>query len=352
MTERTAEELRKAKDSLEIKVRERTLELEKTVELLKNEVSERKKAERLLKNLADVSNTTGMEYFRSIVSFIAAEIGTEYTFIGILDTERHMVRTIAVYAHGEIIDNIEYSLQDTPCDNVMGNGACFHPDRIQELFPDDTLLVDIKVKSYGGIPLFRSDGEPLGIIVALGCKPMKPADKERIISLLQIFSSRVSSELERKKSEKTIKNSEANLRIQKTALEKKNISFKELIKHIDEEKNKLKEDITININRTLMPVIAELEKSEDPIKYIGLLKLHLEDMQSAFGRRITDGNYNLTAREVEISNLIKGGARSKDICNLLNISYETVEKHRKNIRKKLGISNKKVNLFYFLQKMQ
>jgi DNA-binding CsgD family transcriptional regulator len=210
----------------------------------------------------------------------------------------------------------------------------------------------MKVKSYGGIPLFRSDGEPLGIIVALGCKPMKPADKERIISLMQIFSSRVSSELERKKSEKTIKNSEAKLRIQKTALEKKNISFKELIKHIDEEKNKLKEDITININRTLMPVITELEKSEDPHKYIGLLKLHLEDMQSAFGRRITDGNYNLTAREVEISNLIKGGARSKDICNLLNISYETVEKHRKNIRKKLGISNKKVNLFYFLQKLQ
>ncbi|MCK5595638.1 LuxR family transcriptional regulator, partial [bacterium] len=38
-----------------------------------------------------------------------------------------------------------------------------------------------------------------------------------------------------------------------------------------------------------------------------------------------------------------------EISALLNISYQTVEKHRKNIRHKMGISKKDINLISFLQ---
>jgi DNA-binding CsgD family transcriptional regulator len=33
---------------------------------------------------------------------------------------------------------------------------------------------------------------------------------------------------------------------------------------------------------------------------------------------------------------------------MLSISYETVEKHRRNIRRKVGITGKKINLASFL----
>jgi len=82
-----------------------------------------------------------------------------------------------------------------------------------------------------------------------------------------------------------------------------------------------------------------------------LLQYHLEELTSSFGRKITEKSVRLTPREIEICNMVKGGLASKEISNLLNISCQTVEKHRKNIRHKLGISNKDINLTSFLQKL-
>lgn len=183
---------------------------EDVAEMLRR-IAELEKAENTLRRLADISDRTGTEYFHSTAAFIAEELGTEYAIIGILDPEKSRIKTIAAYAHGKIIENIEYVLRGTPCDNVIGKHACFYPDKIQSLFPDDRLLATMKAESYAGIPLFASDGRPLGILVTLGCRPMDTAEKERCISLLQIFSARVSSELERKEAEDNIKKVKSSL---------------------------------------------------------------------------------------------------------------------------------------------
>lgn len=47
----------------------------------------------------------------------------------------------------------------------------------------------------------------------------------------------------------------------------------------------------------------------------------------------------LTVRENEIVDLIVKGYSSKKIADLLGISKWTVDRHRANIRKKLGINN-------------
>ncbi|MFW2365664.1 MAG: helix-turn-helix transcriptional regulator, partial [Desulforhopalus sp.] len=46
----------------------------------------------------------------------------------------------------------------------------------------------------------------------------------------------------------------------------------------------------------------------------------------------------------------QAGSTSKDIADGLAISIETVQTHRKNIRRKLGLSGKDVNLFAYLNK--
>lgn len=48
---------------------------------------------------------------------------------------------------------------------------------------------------------------------------------------------------------------------------------------------------------------------------------------------------HLTASEMEIVRLISGGMTTKEIANLKNISFHTVNTHRKNIFKKLGVNN-------------
>jgi len=47
----------------------------------------------------------------------------------------------------------------------------------------------------------------------------------------------------------------------------------------------------------------------------------------------------LTKREAEILGIVSQGYRTKEIANLLFISIATVEKHRKNIIKKLEVKN-------------
>jgi len=147
------------------------------------------------------------------------------------------------------------------------------------------------------------------------------------------------------------KKAEEALRQQKLSLEQKNLALKEMVEHIERTKNKTKEDIVININESVLPILKKLKIKGESSKYINLLQHHLEELTSSFGRRITEKSIKLTPREIEICNMIKGGLTSKEASKLLNISYQTIERHRKNIRKKLGISNKRVNLTSYLQRV-
>ncbi|MFH1519637.1 MAG: MEDS domain-containing protein [Candidatus Omnitrophota bacterium] len=155
---------------------------------------------------------------------------------------------------------------------------------------------------------------------------------------------------ERKKAEEELKKSESMLREQKLALEQKNLALKEMIEHIERTKNKTKEDIAINIDESLLPILRKLRLKGTSAKYLNLLQYHLKELTSSFGRKITQKNLKLTPREIEICNMLKSSLTSKEISNLLNISIQTVGKHRKNIRHKIKISSKGINLVSFLQK--
>lgn len=60
---------------------------------------------------------------------------------------------------------------------------------------------------------------------------------------------------------------------------------------------------------------------------------------SATPRTMTEDPYRLTRREKEILRMIIDGKQNKDIANLLGKSVRTIETHRFNIMKKLGVNN-------------
>ncbi len=155
--------------------------------------------------------------------------------------------------------------------------------------------------------------------------------------------------VERKNVESALLESEAKLQKQKSILEQKNIALREVIAQIEVEKRRIKEDIENNINIVVSPILEKLKIEKDTPKYVNLIQHHLKELTSSFGNKITKKSLKLTPREIEVCNMVKGGLTSKDISNLLNISYRTIEKHRRNIRQKLGISNKRINLTSFLR---
>ncbi len=177
------------------------------------DLTERRNAEELLPRIAErISEKTGEDYFRSVTEFMAQELGTDYALIVERLPDEHTLRTVAVHARGRPADNFEYDIANTPCENVIGKRSCFYPGGVQAIFPKDALLADLAVESYVGVPLFDSAGAPLGGLVALGCSPLRESDKDRGIMLLQIFSSRVSAEIERQRTEVALRESERRYR--------------------------------------------------------------------------------------------------------------------------------------------
>lgn len=154
---------------------------------------------------------------------------------------------------------------------------------------------------------------------------------------------------QRKQAEHALKESEAKLKEQKLALEQKNIALREIIAQIEIEKRKIKDDIAKNASTILSPILEKLDTDKTKEKYIDLLRHHIEELTSSLSGRLMDIGAKLTAREVEICNMVKGGLSNKDMCHLLSISVQTVEGHRKNIRKKLGLKNKGINLTSYLR---
>jgi PAS domain S-box-containing protein len=153
----------------------------------------------------------------------------------------------------------------------------------------------------------------------------------------------------RKKAEIALKESESKLRKQKSALEQKNIALGEIIAQIEIEKRKIKEDILTNANIVLSPILDKLKAGESTHKDVNLFQHHIKGLTSSYGTKITDKDLLLTPKEIEVCNLVKAGFANKDISRFLNISRQTVEGHRKKIRRKLGIANKNINLTTYLR---
>ena len=83
-----------------------------------------------------------------------------------------------------------------------------------------------------------------------------------------------------------------------------------------------------------------------------MIKSNLKDIISPFARSLTGKYIGLTPTEIQVANMIKQGKTTKDIAELNNLSARTIEFHRDNIRSKLGIKNKKINLRTYLLSLQ
>ncbi|MBN1364015.1 MAG: PAS domain S-box protein [Syntrophaceae bacterium] len=142
---------------------------------------------------------------------------------------------------------------------------------------------------------------------------------------------------------------EEELRKDKMSLEQKNIALTELLEHIERTKNQIKEDIAINIEGSIIPVLEKLQLKNVSPEYLAVLRRHLNELTSPFGRAIAQRSTKLSSKEIEICNLIKGGLNTKEISGLLNVSSLTVAKHRRNIRTKLNISGKDKSLTAYLK---
>jgi DNA-binding NarL/FixJ family response regulator len=109
-----------------------------------------------------------------------------------------------------------------------------------------------------------------------------------------------------------------------------------------------------NVENVIMPYIGKLKKiglGTEESAYVKILEANLKNITSSFSHRLSPKYMNLTFKELQIAGLVKEGNSSKDMAEMLNVLERTIDFHRKNIRRKLGIADRKTNLRTYLSRL-
>ncbi len=159
---------------------------------------------------------------------------------------------------------------------------------------------------------------------------------------------------EQKKAEELLKNREEELAIKSANLQDMNAALRVLLNERESEKAELEAKILGNINKLVQPYIDELKRyGLDPPRAacLDVIEENLKHIISPFLEKLGLRSVDLTPREMKIADLIKSGKITKEISQLLRMSCAAVNFHRNNIRRKLGINNRKVNLAAYLSSL-
>ncbi|MBN2706125.1 MAG: PAS domain-containing protein [Deltaproteobacteria bacterium] len=211
-------------------------------------------------------------------------------------------------------------------------------------------------------PIFDDQGIVVGMVhVTRDISDRKAAEEallearaeleERVLARtreLTLLNERLQNEIaERRKAESGLLKRTVELDLKSRTLEEANIALRVILKAREEDKNELEKKVLANMKRLVMPYLEKLEKSKLSSRQRDLVAgLHggLDDLVSPFSQKLCSPMLNLTPREIQVASLIKEGRSNKAIAEFMNVSLRTVEFHRENIRKKIGLVNRKVNL--------
>jgi len=150
----------------------------------------------VLKIAAGVSINLGNAFFEDLVSNMTAAMGADAGFIArIQPGEPASARTEVAYVDGKLIPNFTYPLVGTPCQYLSDALNYVVPAHAGERFPCTAGLCTRGAQAYVGHRLDNSAGQPIGQLFVLFSRPLQ--DTAFITSTLQIFATRVASELER-----------------------------------------------------------------------------------------------------------------------------------------------------------
>ena len=155
----------------------------------------------------------------------------------------------------------------------------------------------------------------------------------------------------KKKAEKALRKSEKELKSKNAQLEEMNTALRTLVKMRENDKSEIENRISTNLHQLVKPLIEKLQTSGLSNRqkiYTELLSANLQEITSPFNHQVSSRFRVLTPVEMEVANLVKHGRTTKEIASVMNISIRTVDMHRLNIRRKLGLHKKGTNLRSFL----
>jgi len=168
------------------------------------------------------------------------------------------------------------------------------------------------------------------------------------IKQVQAALRRTNERLEQLVEERTSELTKANKK-----LEEANIALRVLLEKKDETKRASEENMVFNVKQLIQPCLDGLKRcrlNEEQRAYVEMIEGRLEEVISPFQRELSH-RYGLTPTEIQLVEFIKKGKITKEIAEVLQLSKRTIDTHRHNIRKKLGLANTNINLRSYLSSL-
>jgi len=173
----------------------------------------------------------------------------------------------------------------------------------------------------------------------------------RVIGILAIIRDVTERKLVQKELDKYRRFLETLVMERTDSLEKANTALRIMLRQENEIKRELEHKILTNMKKLILPSLRKIKEKKECRKlrsYFDDIEMHLDDIISPFAHKLSANHYDLTPTQLRIADLLKQGKTTKEIAVFLNLSINTVHFHRTNIRKKVGIAKKKINLRTFL----
>jgi DNA-binding CsgD family transcriptional regulator len=266
-----------------------------------------------------------------------------------------------------------YPLRDTVSEEVARRrrGVIVqseNPEDLLKIFAALIPAVSMGMRSILTVPLISRDV----LIGSMAIRSEKPfAYTERDLLLAEKIGMQIASAINNaqlysclKQAEEKLKGHQKNLEAivkKRTAeLEIKNITFEELnttlkvlLKQREDDKRDLEERFVMNVRNLVLPFVEQMKKGRlvaGQQLCLEIIETYLLNIASPFLKNIRQ--FNLTPQELKVAAFVRNGITTKEIAETLGLATGSIDIHRNNIRKKLGLNSRKANLQSHLETLE
>jgi PAS domain S-box-containing protein len=314
------EALQKANEKLEERVLERTRDLSKANERLKQEIAIRQTVLRELKQ--------SRERYRAV--FEGANQG-----ILLADAQEREIRL----ANPAACQFLGYSEEE-----ILGMSIeKLHPEeQLGHVITEfDSLVRDVK-RETKDIPFLRKDATVRYADVS--AVPILIGEKDHAVGFLRDIT-------EQKLAQQALRKREEQLEQRARDLEEANIALEVLLRKREEDQKTLEQTMLLNVQNLVLPYVEKLKNAMNDashLSYLSILESGLNEITSPFLRTLSSQYLILTPTELRVADLVREGMTTKEIAQILNATTRAIDFHRNNLRRKLGLKDRKTNLRTYL----
>ena len=144
---------------------------------------------------------------------------------------------------------------------------------------------------------------------------------------------------------------EQSIREQAEKLEESNIALKVLLEHRQHDRVQLEENMLANVRTLILPYVQELMEArlgKRERTMVEIVEERLNELTSPFLNRLAGLNSILTPQEIKVATMVREGRSSAEIAEVLQVTVAAIDFHRKQIRRKLGLTGAATNLRSYL----